>query len=73
MARAEAIFLGLRQRTGVEAATFAGEFGDPPRRFFATRLDRLIADGLLAELQNGDLILTARGRLLADTVALQFV
>jgi oxygen-independent coproporphyrinogen-3 oxidase len=73
VARAEAMFLALRTARGVDAADFAAEFGAPPRGFFARSIDELIGAGLLAERQGGDLHLTPRGRLLADSVAEHFV
>jgi oxygen-independent coproporphyrinogen-3 oxidase len=73
VARAEAIFLALRTARGVDAARFAAEFGAPPRGFYAEPIDALIAAGLLAEHRGGDLRLTPRGRLLADSVSEHFV
>jgi oxygen-independent coproporphyrinogen-3 oxidase len=73
VARGEALFLALRTARGLDAAGFAAEFGAPPRGFFARSIDELVAAGLLAERQGGDLHLTPRGRLLADSVAEHFV
>ena len=73
VARGEAIFLGLRTARGVDAARFAEEFGAPPRCFFAPAIERLRGQGLLGEADNGDLTLTPRGRLLADSVSEWFV
>jgi oxygen-independent coproporphyrinogen-3 oxidase len=73
VARGEAIFLGLRTARGVDAARFAEEFGAPPRAFFAPAIERLREQGLLGEGANGDLALTPRGRLLADSVSACFV
>ncbi|MDH3519120.1 MAG: radical SAM family heme chaperone HemW [Myxococcales bacterium] len=72
-ARAEAIFLALRTVRGLEAAPFAREFGAPPRAFFAQSIDRLLAAALLSESRHGNLRLTPRGRLLADSVSEHFV
>jgi len=72
-ARGEAAFLALRGSRGLLAAEFAGEFGQPPRAFFGAAIDRLLAAGLLDEAEGGDLRLSARGRLLADTVFAEFV
>jgi oxygen-independent coproporphyrinogen III oxidase len=72
-ARGEAMFLALRTAGGVDAARFAAEFGGPPRRFFAGAIDACTKAGLLAELSGGDLRLTARGRLLSDSVFEQLV
>jgi coproporphyrinogen III oxidase-like Fe-S oxidoreductase len=71
-ARGESIFLGLRAG-GVDAARFAGEFGEPPRCFFREEIEALAGAGLLAEQAGGDLRLTARGRQLADHVCMHFV
>jgi oxygen-independent coproporphyrinogen-3 oxidase len=73
LARCEAMFLGLRTARGVDAHAFAQEFGAPPRHFYAAEIVRLCADGLLAEAEPGDLTLTPRGRLLADSVFECFV
>jgi len=72
-ARGEAAFLALRGSRGLLAAEFEAEFGQPPRAFFAAAIDRLVAAGLLDEPETGDLRLSARGRLLADTVFAEFV
>lgn len=72
-ARGEAIFLALRGARGLRAAEFADEFGAPPRAFFESAIDRLVDAGLLDESASGDLQLSARGRLLADTVSTEFV
>ena len=72
-ARGEAIFLGLRQMEGLSAAAFAAEFGAVPRRFFAAPIDRLVRWGWLHETAVGDLRLSQAGRLVADSVAAEFV
>jgi oxygen-independent coproporphyrinogen-3 oxidase len=72
-ARAEAAFLALRTRAGLDAARFAAEFGAAPRRFFAPAIDALRALGLLDESAAGDLSPTPRSWLFADTVATHFV
>jgi oxygen-independent coproporphyrinogen-3 oxidase len=72
-ARGEAAFLALRGSRGLLAAEFESEFGQPPRAFFGPALDRLIEAGLLDEAGSGDLRLSARGRLLADSVSAEFV
>jgi coproporphyrinogen III oxidase-like Fe-S oxidoreductase len=72
-ARGEAAFLALRTRSGLAAEPFAAEFGAPPRAFFATPIERLVAAGLLLEEPAGDLRLTPRGRILSDTVFAEFV
>ncbi len=72
-ARSEACFLSLRRSIGLRAAEFASEFAAPPRHFFASEIDRLVARGLLVEASSGDLALTARGRMLADDALSEFV
>ena len=72
-ARAEAVFLGLRRKVGVDASSFEEEFGAPLRDFFDAQIDSLVADGLLEEAPSGDLRLTSRGRLFADGVGAHFV
>jgi oxygen-independent coproporphyrinogen-3 oxidase len=72
-ARGEAMFLALRTTGGLDAERFAAEFGGPPRRFFAGAIDSCTKAGLLCELRGGDLRLTARGRLLSDSVFAQLV
>jgi oxygen-independent coproporphyrinogen-3 oxidase len=72
-ARAETVFLSLRRPEGVSAAAFEAEFGAPPRAFYRSSIEALTTQGLLAEGEEGDLALTARGRLLADSVAEHFV
>jgi coproporphyrinogen III oxidase-like Fe-S oxidoreductase len=72
-ARGEAAFLGLRTSEGLRVAPFAAEFGAAPRGFWPEEISRLVAGGLLAEASSGDLSLTARGILLADSVFARFV
>jgi oxygen-independent coproporphyrinogen-3 oxidase len=72
-ARGEAAFLALRGSRGLLAAEFEREFGRPPRAFFEPAIDRLVEAGLLDEAGGGDLRLSARGRLLADSVFAEFV
>lgn len=74
-ARGEAVFLALRQRSGLSARTFEAEFGGPPRDFFEAEIDAMRSRGWLSEGEPaaGDLRLTSAGRLMADTVAVEFV
>jgi oxygen-independent coproporphyrinogen-3 oxidase len=72
-ARGEAAFLALRGSRGLLAAEFESEFGQLPRVFFGPVIDRLLEGGLLDEEGSGDLCLSARGRLLADSVFTEFV
>jgi coproporphyrinogen III oxidase-like Fe-S oxidoreductase len=73
--RGEAIFLALRQREGLSAAAFEAEFGGKPRDFFAREIDSMTRCGWLVEGEEsaGDLRLSDAGRLLADSVAAEFV
>lgn len=73
LARGEAMFLGLRTARGVDAAAFEREFGAPPRAFFGQAIEPLRKGGLLIEAEGGDLRLTPRGRLVADSVFERFV
>jgi oxygen-independent coproporphyrinogen-3 oxidase len=73
-ARGEAVFLGLRRMAGLRAAEFQHEFGASPRAFYQDEIESLVASALLDEdAESGDLALTARGRLLADSVFEAFV
>jgi coproporphyrinogen III oxidase-like Fe-S oxidoreductase len=72
-ARGEAVFLALRTREGLDPAAFASEFGAAPRHFFPAAIDELGAQGLLDEAGDGGLRLTARGRMLSDSVFERFV
>ena len=74
-ARSEAVFLALRQREGLSARVFEAEFGGSPRDFFEAEINRMISCGWLSEgvPAAGDLRLTNAGRLMADSVAAEFV
>jgi oxygen-independent coproporphyrinogen-3 oxidase len=72
-ARGEAAFLALRRSAGLSARDFEAEFGGSPRSFYGPTIDRLLEAGLLEERDAGDLRLSPRGRLLADTVSAEFV
>jgi len=67
-ARFEATFLALRTRDGLRAEGFEAEFGVTPRQLYGKAVDELRAGQMLRESENGDLRLTRRGRLLADSV-----
>ncbi len=75
VARGEAVFLALRQREGLSARRFEAEFGAPPRDFFRAEIETGLARGWLVEdePEPGDLRLSSAGRLLADSVAAEFV
>ncbi len=72
-ARGEAVFLALRCRVGLSAERFREWFEEPPRAFFGEAIERLLADGLVVESDEGDLRLTERGRMLSDLVGQCFV
>ena len=72
-ARGEAVFLALRRREGLDVRRFSAEFGGPPSAFFGPEIKRVVDHGWLIEAPGGDLTLSARGRLLADSVAAEFV
>jgi len=74
-ARGEAAFLALRTAAGLDAASFAAEFGAPPRAYWNAAIDELVAAGLLVEdsARADSLRLTPRGLLLSDSVFLRFV
>lgn len=72
-ARGEAVFLALRTARGLDAGGFEREFGGPPRRYYAEPIDALCEAALMREEPDGSLRLTARGRLLSDSVFAHFV
>jgi oxygen-independent coproporphyrinogen-3 oxidase len=72
-ARGEAAFLALRTRAGLDAAQFAAEFGGPPRDWFAAAIDALVADDLVEERPNGDVVPGPRGLTFADAVAVRLL
>ncbi len=72
-ARAEAVFLALRTREGLRASVFETEFGATPRSFFDEAIESFCDDGLLVEDVAGNLRMSERGLLLADSIATAFV
>ncbi len=72
-ARAETVFLALRTQVGLDAARFARGFGGPPRTWYGGEIDELVRNGLLLESPEGDLRVSARGRMLMDLVCERFV
>ncbi|MCL2678048.1 MAG: radical SAM family heme chaperone HemW, partial [Clostridiales bacterium] len=64
---AEAVFLGLRLRRGINLAEFAARFGRDLREAFTPEIKSLREFGLL-ELEGGFLRLTDKGLLLANEV-----
>ena len=69
----EACFLSLRTDQGLSVLDFKKEFGESPRHFFGSAMDRLIEDGFLSEGLEGHLMLTESGRRLADFVTAEFI
>jgi len=67
----ERMALGLRTGEGVEETRFSEKFGFRPRDRWVKEIDLLISNGLLQE--KPPLRLSARGRRLADEVAVYFV
>ena len=67
--RLERVMLGLRTRAGADLEDVSAALGADAQ----PRLDALVADGLLdlAALDRGRVVLTRRGRLLADLVTVQ--
>jgi len=72
-ALAEAFFLSLRRARGLLAEEIRSEFGAWPRALFPAAIEALCVQGLLEERRGGDLRLTPRGRMLADSVFSHFV
>ncbi|MGH9489055.1 MAG: radical SAM family heme chaperone HemW, partial [Terriglobales bacterium] len=68
----EALFLGLRRNAGVEWAALREEFGGEPVESKQVVAAELAAAGCLEE-RNGQVALTARGRLLANEVFERFL
>jgi hypothetical protein len=64
---AEAIWLGLRRRDGVDMDRLDQFLGGPVRNWFAAELDQLAADELIG-FAGPSLTLTERGLLFADLV-----
>ncbi len=68
----ETAMLGLRLNRGVERAGFQARFGVEPAELFAPALKRHIESGLV-ESDNSGIRLTRAGRLVADSVLVDFV
>ncbi|MBC5825350.1 MAG: radical SAM family heme chaperone HemW [Candidatus Eremiobacteraeota bacterium] len=68
----EAAVLALRTADGIENEDFSRRFGVDPRSFFADACKKCSAVGLL-EVDELGARLTARGRLLANTVCAEFL
>jgi len=71
-ARADALTLGLRLLEGVDRPSFRGRFRVDPLDLFGERLREPIEAGLL-EVRGERLLLTSRGRLLANEVAVRLL
>jgi oxygen-independent coproporphyrinogen-3 oxidase len=70
-AAGEFLFLGLRMIAGVSCEVFRSTFGGSPVEFFP-KLDTWREAGLMAE-NNGNIRLTARGLLLANSIFVELV
>ncbi len=68
----ETAMLGLRLRTGLDAATFCERFGRDPRAYFAEAVERFAGLGLL-EADDRGVRLTRAGLLVADSVIAEFL
>lgn len=71
-ARAETIFLGLRQSDGINLDRYEELFGERLEKIFAEQLERLLNAGLVV-LDSVSLKLTARGMLLSNQVFVLFL
>ena len=70
-AAGEFLFLGLRMISGVSCEVFRSTFGRSPVEFFP-KIDTWREAGLMTE-KNGNLRLTARGLLLANSIFVEFI
>jgi oxygen-independent coproporphyrinogen III oxidase len=70
-AAGEFLFLGLRMTSGVSSEAFRSRFGRSPVDFFPKI--KTWRDGELMEEKNGNLRLTAKGLLLANSIFVEFV
>ena len=70
-AAGEFLFLGLRMISGVSSETFRSKFGRSPVEFYP-KIETWRDAGLIA-LTNGNLRLTAKGLLLANSIFVEFV
>ena len=72
--RFETVFLGLRQRQGVDVRHFAERFHVDFRQHYRSQLDRLLRHTPpLVEFHRSHLRLTPEGWLLCDAVCAEFV
>jgi oxygen-independent coproporphyrinogen-3 oxidase len=72
-AMAEAVFLALRCRQGLDPAAFSREFGASPQEVFGVEIAELSERAWLEEDASGALVLTRAGRMMADSVCERFV
>ncbi len=70
-AASEFLFLGLRMISGVSSETFRSNFGRAPVEFYP-KIETWREAGLIAE-KNGNLRLTAKGLLLANSIFVELV
>ncbi len=68
MERRETLILGLRLNAGVSETEYRTRFGSTPTDLFRPELQEAIGSGLLERHGNDRLVLTTRGRLLANEV-----
>ncbi len=69
---AEAIFLGLRLRQGINFNQFAEQYGLKPENRFAKQIRQLVNNGLLV-VEDGSMRLSKKGILLGNEVFYKFV
>ena len=68
---AETLMMGLRLDEGVSVAGFRERFGATPAERYPDAIGELTAQGLL-EARDGGLVLTERGRMMANAVVSRF-
>jgi oxygen-independent coproporphyrinogen-3 oxidase len=68
----DALVFGVRMNTGVDLAALRGRFPSAPWETVETEIARLNEAGV-AEVRDGHLRLTSRGRLIADTVGAELM
>ena len=67
----DAVLFGLRMNRGISIPTIAKKFDVSIDQFLGLTqfLDRLVSEGLAAELNSGSYALTKEGRILSDAIA----
>ena len=68
----DALIFGVRMNAGVDLAELRGRFPEAPWREVELQISRLVEVGV-AEMHAGNLVLTSRGRLIADTVGAELM